>query len=365
MDKKNTIYSVQALRGIAAILVLLFHYRVEVNKTFHGVGDLLFINGSIGVDLFFLISGFIVFYVSNRSNDGKDSAISFLIKRLCRIIPPYYLITLCVAGNSLESWTETLKSMLFIPLDGNFVGPVYGYARLYVGWTLNYEVFFYLLCSFCILFRQYKWLVLSAAMLMLTTVPAMFFGWNNLDPVRGYDFNLVYLKLITNPIIIEFLIGVGIGWLYSKNIKINSKIFWCVFMVASGMFFAYVYFTGILWGNSPKAFMIPSMLLLYSVIEYEKRFGIHWPKPIIWLGTCSFSIYLIHVQALSLITKAASRLGKHGVDIPGILVAVTALCLTLLLAKYSYELVEVKLSNWLRNGLLRKLQGRSPEVVVR
>ena len=67
---KNTINSIQALRGIAALLVVGFHYREALNLTFPTLGDTLFINGAIGVDLFFLISGFITFYVANNLNDG-------------------------------------------------------------------------------------------------------------------------------------------------------------------------------------------------------------------------------------------------------------------------------------------------------
>ena len=354
VNNQKKINSIQALRGFAAMLVVMFHFRTEINKTFPNVGDILFINGSMGVDLFFLISGFIVFYVARDLNDGMRSSKEFFIKRMCRIIPPYYLITLCVAGSSIETWLKTLRSMLFIPLDGSFTGPVYGYARLYVGWTLNYEFLFYALSAFAILFKQYKWLVLSSVIFFLTIAPSFYFGWNDLNPAIGYNFNNAYLKLMTNPLILEFVVGIFIGWIYLNDFKIDSKLFWFLLLSFSAVFFFYIYFTGALWGNSPKAFMIPCALLLFSFIEYEKRYGIKWPNWIISAGTMSFSIYLIHVQALSLIKKLSRIMEKAGIPLPGVLIALFAVCLTVFLSKLSYKYIEVGLSNWIRNVLLLK-----------
>ena len=358
ISDQNKINSIQALRGFAALLVVMFHFRGEINKTFPHIGDTLFINGSMGVDLFFLISGFIVFYVARNLNDGVNSSKEFFIKRMCRIIPPYYLITLCVAGSSVESWLETLRSMLFIPLDGKVVGPVYGYARLDVGWTLNYEFLFYALSTFAIFFKKQKWFVLSAVIFCLTIIPSFYFGWNGLNPTIGYNFNNVYLKLMTNPLILEFIMGIFIGWTYSIDIKIKSKFFWILTLSFSSAFFLYIYFSGALWGNSPRAFMIPCALLLFSVIEYEKRYGINWPNWIINTGAISFSIYLIHVQALSVVSKLTGRMVKVGIPLPGIVIALLAIFLTVFLAKLSYRYIEVGLSNRIRNALLPKNKQR-------
>lgn len=348
----NKIQSIQVLRGIAAMLVVLFHFRTEINKTFPGIGDALFINGSMGVDIFFLISGFIVFYVANDANSGINSSIEFLIKRLCRIIPPYYLITLCVAGSSIDSWYETIRSMLFIPLGGDSQGPVYGYARLNVGWTLNYEFLFYILSTIAILFKRFKWIVLGALILSLTLLPALFFGWNNFDPRIGYNFSNVYLRLMTNPLITEFFVGIIIGWLYTKDLRLNNHLFWFLLLASSILFFFYIFFTGALWGNSPKAFMVPSAFVLFTITQYEKRFKINWWQWPLNLGAISFSIYLIHVQMLSFIKKIA---GKVDLIFPDAIIALIAVIATLFFAKISYNYIETKLSMMIRNWFLKKL----------
>ena len=88
------ILSLQYLRGIAALLVVLYHYRGELNSIYaqKGLGDLLFSNGYIGVDLFFMVSGFVIML----STEKDKSSLSFAIKRIFRIYPVYIVcLILC------------------------------------------------------------------------------------------------------------------------------------------------------------------------------------------------------------------------------------------------------------------------------
>ncbi len=105
----------KTLRRLTVIIVVMFHFREDLSKEYGEVAYLLFINGSIGVDLFFMISRLITYYVYVHENSGLSSSKIFLVKRLYRIIHPYFLMTLMVAGNPVDSWIETLRSMLFYP----------------------------------------------------------------------------------------------------------------------------------------------------------------------------------------------------------------------------------------------------------
>ena len=67
-------YSIQALRAFAAVIVMCFHFKSFINQSFQGWGDRLFLNGDIGVDLFFVISGFIIYYITRDDNGGLPSA---------------------------------------------------------------------------------------------------------------------------------------------------------------------------------------------------------------------------------------------------------------------------------------------------
>ncbi|HCR1927425.1 hypothetical protein AF35_00289 [Enterobacter roggenkampii CHS 79] len=87
--------SIQYLRGIAAILVVGFHFRGNLNDIYpiKNFGDLMFISGSFGVDLFFMISGFIIALSTAKSEDNMLT--KYVVKRFFRIYP-LFIITLAI-----------------------------------------------------------------------------------------------------------------------------------------------------------------------------------------------------------------------------------------------------------------------------
>ncbi|EGT3632382.1 acyltransferase, partial [Morganella morganii] len=158
IEKKKNLDSIQAIRGIAALLVMLFHFRVYFNFSFFPVGDFLFSHGEIGVTIFFIISGFIMEY--SHSESGVKPALRFAIKRLTRVYPLYFIATMIWVfiiyyfdlNPSILNIENIIKSLSFQPLIGE--APYFGYSSLYVGWTLNYEMMFYF--SFFISMLSYK-----------------------------------------------------------------------------------------------------------------------------------------------------------------------------------------------------------------
>ena len=157
MTKLN---SIQALRAAAAILVV-YHHILNQNtgnatswqQNFYHLRNF----GSIGVDLFFVISGFIIMYVANTYTGLRES-INFLVKRFCRINPVYYVATLFfvlvliifqMSGMNMAPLSSSSKivnslynAILIIPTNGNIesFSPL-----LTVGWTLSFEWLFYIL----------------------------------------------------------------------------------------------------------------------------------------------------------------------------------------------------------------------------
>lgn len=117
MQTKN-LESIQALRGLAAMLVMLFHYGISLNLNPENKLAILLSHGWSGVDMFFVVSGFIAAYTVSIDDKGLRASIEYLIKRLIRIVPLYYLVTILSAGHSIESFIETGKSLLFIPIGG-------------------------------------------------------------------------------------------------------------------------------------------------------------------------------------------------------------------------------------------------------
>src|SRR4028118_1001480 len=161
----------QLYRGIGALLVVMFH----LNEISTGIlNQVTFFNlfqaGWSGVDYFFVLSGFIMVYVHRSAIGKKDQLKSFLVKRAVRIYPIYWIITLTVwclflvipvfANNQDLSLGNVIVSLLLIPQKDQ---PI-----LEVGWTLIYELNFYLLFSIAIRLKPKHSVPLLSAWLLVT-----------------------------------------------------------------------------------------------------------------------------------------------------------------------------------------------------
>jgi exopolysaccharide production protein ExoZ len=134
---------IQILRGLAALLVLIHHVLEESQPLFGGhIPSPLVLLGASGVDIFFVISGFIMYYTNRHRFGRKDAPVDFLGRRIIRIVPLYWLCTIAVVllqigglyAHKKITGTTLGLSLLFLP-NANIVHGV--------GWTLNYEMYFY------------------------------------------------------------------------------------------------------------------------------------------------------------------------------------------------------------------------------
>ncbi len=175
---------IQVLRAIAVIFVF-FEHIAAIN------------HGAFGVDIFFVISGFVIVY--STVSDAKH----FLLKRVLKIVPLYWGTTLCIFvfvtifpslfRSTIVSVDFLFKSLIFIPfeIEPGIVQPI-----LRIGWTLNYELFFYIIFFLAMkISYQYRGLIACSALILL-----VFLG--NL-----LHFNSVVLRFYTNPILLEFVYG--------------------------------------------------------------------------------------------------------------------------------------------------------------
>ncbi|RZA09508.1 MAG: acyltransferase, partial [Proteobacteria bacterium] len=170
--------SLQALRALAAWMVVCHHF-MQIFFNFHPtgpIGQFFTDRGAVGVDIFFVISGLVI-YLSTQDKDMPAGR--FLLNRVIRIVPAYWLYSALMAlmllalgnwlPNSAIDLPHFILSLLFIPSE-NPGG--YGlYPTLNVGWTLNYEMLFYLV--FALVFsvpRRYRPLLIGAALLAISEV---------------------------------------------------------------------------------------------------------------------------------------------------------------------------------------------------
>ncbi len=313
--------SVQALRALAAWLVV-GHHIMQVFFDFKAdsaLGQFFIDKGAVGVDIFFVISGFVIYL----STQGKDIAAGrFLLNRVLRIVPAYWLFSLLAAllivyaqpvmpGQSFEL-QHFLLSLMFIPADNP--GGFGLYPTLSVGWTLNYEMFFYLLFAlgFSVPERYRLWLIAGALFLVGTVATRE--SWVS-------DF-------YRNSIVYEFLFGIVLGMVYQRGWIQPGR--WLPVMVIVGSLLAIYHLDTAMrmlhWG-------VPSALIVASCISLEGYF--RGSRVLKSLGDCSYSVYLVHVLVLSLGWYLTQRFNLNiywviGACIPAIVLASWG----------SYELIE-------------------------
>jgi exopolysaccharide production protein ExoZ len=279
--KMRTIVSVQALRAIAALAVVLCHFD-QLNAWLAGRKDPYPLDQlSSGVDLFFVISGFVMVYSSGDLFGAKGGWLTFFTRRVARIVPPYWIaMAIAVPVMSLPSdWGSLLGSYLFFPYlsaSGNF-GPVYG-----VGWTLNFEMYFYALFSAAVFLRR----DIAVSVLCGTLCVIVLLGYL-LQP------SFAPLKFWSDPIIMEFAFGMALALLYIRGTQIPTAI--RIGLVVAGVA-AIIFFNN---RSPPSGFRVvqwgipAAMIFAGTVLGRDINFG--WFRgPVKALGNASYALYLAH-----------------------------------------------------------------------
>jgi exopolysaccharide production protein ExoZ len=287
--RSGELVTIQYLRAFAALAVVAFHAAERAG--------LHFATGAAGVDVFFVISGFIMSLVGARPD---QTPLGFLQRRVERVAPLYWFVTLAVAGLALAApslfprmvvtASHVVQSMLFIP----HVSPTGEPAPLIVpGWTLNYEAFFYILFALTLLAPPARriWF-LSAALGALVFAGLVFEGGS-----------LVW-RTYTNPLLLEFLAGAWLGQAWKRGWTIG-RAGGGALIVAGLIGYAGVAVAGIdvdpvrifAWG-------LPAFLIVAGAASIEQSAPPAKWRPLSLLGDASYSIYLVHGLAIS----AAARL---------------------------------------------------------
>ena len=324
--------NIQALRGIAALFVVLEHVRYLSC-------------GAFGVDIFFCISGFMAMFTTHRTRE------KFLRKRLIRILPFYWLMTFFTYGlvllmpdmfaNTRAEFSFLWKSLCFVPFEiteGVFQ------TLMRVGWTVNYEMFFYLLFAIsCRISLKYRGLICSGFLCVLV-------GLAHLLPA-----NFVPLTFYGEFIQLEFVLGI-LCYYTAKALYCRAESRPLPFQVsllcvpASILIFCalpLIQRSGrVTTANRLIWFGIPAALLLLLVLLAELKLTA--PKLLTRLGDISFSVYLIHYYPIMLIDRRVYSLEHY--SLTAVIVTVLGILLILALSYIAWYLIENKLT-----GIFRKL----------
>ena len=367
--------SIQAFRGIAAFVVMLYHIGERQIMTLRSnkpivTDEWLFSGpwrqGYSGVDLFFLISGFIMIYVTYHRGRSLGDVTGFLYRRAVRIYPLWWVFASIMGvyffaayglwgapdlkGASTPNLSYFIRSLFLIPQDSF---PVF---RL--GWTLIHEIQFYLIFA-VILFFPRKFLIPSLFIWAGMVVTGFALGLTQMNGTFSILFSLLSL---------EFIVGAIIAWALLKGrIFAPKAVFWSGVFLSVAAFIFYTDKSSDLtrWGRV-AVYTVPFAALIYGAAAQDMQGKLRCPKWLVALGDWSYSLYLCHYLVMVGVVRIGKMLANYAPDsivesltigAPGIwdnlLFTFVTVILSLITAALFYKLIEqptLKLARgWSRN----------------
>lgn len=292
---------VQALRFVAALLVVLTHATFYASERLVP-GLPIWASGAAGVDVFFVISGFVMLVSSHALPGGAESARAFAIRRLTRIVPLYWLATtlkllavLAVPGALLHSQIDVghiVRSYLFLPSmnEAGELKPVLG-----VGWTLNFEMFFYALFGLALLLRRSP----------IRFVTGVLVGLSALALLRTPDWPAI--AFWADTVVLEFVAGMAIAHWTLAGRRLPTPV--ALGVLAIGL-------VGLLWpwGAVPDMLRVvtwgvPAALIVAAVASLEPVLQGRVPRSALLLGDSSYALYLFHPMVAPIVPVVLAKLG--------------------------------------------------------
>jgi len=336
--------SIHYLRGLASLFVVMYHYKSTLNNIYNqkDLGDILFNGAFFGVDLFFMISGFVI-VLSTR----KDSnLVSFFAKRAFKIYPVYIslLLTWVILHiNNTPSIDEIFRSLFFVHLDYAKSAPWFGYSVINTAWTLTYEILFYMLFSLGLVI-SHKYRTLMSSLIIISFFVGINYYYNsdisfNVYSSVGNENTSGIIKLLSSPFMLEFVYGMIVCEIYilsqSKNNKSNKSNLKSIFISAGLIIFALCFFKGNIM-HGPLSIGIPCLLLISAFVAYEKSCKLKEIKPLMILGNISYPLYLIHLLVSGYMYEIKDTFPFYG-ELHGF----TRLCFLLFLSIFLAYIVHV------------------------
>lgn len=310
-----TVNGIQILRGLAAGIVVIRHISKELA---HLASGSAFETGQFGVDIFFVISGFVIFVTA-----PKLSSVEFVKRRFIRVAPLYWLfLILTIAGDVFRHRVDhnyvasnALLSFFFVP-SHDHVGSLF--PPLVVGWSLNFEAFFYVIAALILAIRPARKFLGGLTAAILALILAGFVVRTLVGPSTAP----VTIWLL--PIILEFLAGAWIARWWQGGGHITRPV-GLLLLVGAVVWIAvaptqtpYAIWRPVAWG-------VPATMIVLGTLAFESHLGAASLRPLHLLGDASYSLYLVHPIVIGLVLAIAH---DALVDVPllGSLVVITMGC---------------------------------------
>jgi exopolysaccharide production protein ExoZ len=345
------IISIQVCRGLAVLLVVFAHLH-GIETKYNSTNHLnLFEHGALGVDLFFVISGIVIASVTDGKFARPDAARTFLYHRLARIFPIFWIYTtLTLIGRLIYSPPNTTLTHTYNIVASYLLIPTPRPMLLLQGWTLSYELYFYLAFFLLLLFSPQR------------LVPVLLTLWGiaiiALKLHIGLSPNPI-VQLLISPSVLEFLAGCCLYSIYRRS-RLHPSI-GITLIILSLIELATIIATTpsetIITGPWLRPILYGSFatLFLLGALELE-RTGIIRHLPFLEsLGDWSYSIYLSHALVLEFTARALTARTLSPLHPSIALISLTGIPLVILTGYLSYR--------YLEQPLLRRLYRLSPNPI--
>ncbi len=331
---------IQILRAVAALMVVTHHATIMLAQRNH-LAIPTWINGESGVDLFFVISGFVMTISAVPLRESSHPARTFLARRIERVVPMYWLITtfkvvalilVPVLGfNAMGTPEHVISSYLFFPSYNpeHALEPV-----VVVGWTLNFEMAFYFLFALPLAIRAKPVWVIAPPIVALA-------AWRL---IRGPE-GPVALEFFESTLPLEFLYGVLLG----LALPYVRRLPWLAGLAALLAGFAPLLlwrdpglspWRGLLWG-------LPALAVVAGALVMESHWGRRSPRWMLELGDASYSVYLAHTFSLPAVGLLLSQF--RGAWAQTVMIALPfAVLLSTAAGELAYRAVERPLTQWFK-----------------
>lgn len=293
---KSKLNSLQFFRGIAALAVVAYHCNISTQafiSDFPKGAENIFSLGYLGVDFFFVLSGFIIMYAHRFDKKNSIAIKKYLYKRSTRVYLPYWPIgiLMLLAYHFLPNFSEGVDKNISL-LSTFFLLPSNGHSSLSVAWTLIHEILFYFM--FLSFFKSERFFF------------CIIFFWVILIILSQFFELLPWVSIVLSKFNLEFIFGVisvkAIFYLKSKEMAYAS--------ILLGVLFAF--FSASLLDNGSMnlrlLFSLGMAFIIIGVVYLEISSPLNFPIIFMIFGNASFSIYLIHNPFLSLTQRVLSSL---------------------------------------------------------
>lgn len=306
MHQSSLVSPLQYLRALAAGIVVISHAGHQAHRLFD-TPDRVFNFGAMGVDIFFIISGFIMMLVSEKREAAPTR---FLLKRFIRIMPIYWLAILFYAGaDALFREYQVLNSLEQVLASLLIWGTREGDVVIGVAWTLRFEWTFYA-CFAVALLISHQHRAIFAGLGLLLVIAALNYNKNYgslLDQMRNWSGGFY-----------EFIFGMAAyafwkaNGLFTEKIRVNSHALSMLIvaaMIAASVIFLYQFgefgawrpaisHKQLVWGL-PSLAVFSAWLILFSRVKvtgFADKLLLHY-------GDASFTLYLIHFPILIIVSQ--------------------------------------------------------------